>query len=185
MTEKWMFLFKLHTFCLFTYLFSTLSLYSLIFVFVYLFIAFEEQCKQIHKICYEKVSRRKHTEVLLSDSITYHVLRILLSALFIVSGVPDIHDIVLVVTYTTDNAPTWYSHGESTVVTKLQTIMFRYQIESIWIMLERYPSVVIRYNVWFCCADNEPLHSTTIKKQNNFPAESKFQHVPVRGTSNQ
>jgi len=67
----------------------------------------------------------------------------------------------------------------------LDSIMFRYQRESIWIQLERYPSVMIRYNAWFCCAGDESSDSTTIKAESNFPAKSKFLHVPTCGTSNQ
>jgi hypothetical protein len=57
-------------------------------------------------MCYEKITRGKHAEVILRDFITCYVLRILRSALFFVPGVPDIRDIVVGITYTTDNAPT-------------------------------------------------------------------------------
>jgi hypothetical protein len=98
-----------------------LFIYLFIYFRIYLFIAFEEQCKKMgkfYKMYYEKISHGKHAEVILSDLTTCYVLRILHSALFIVPGV---HDILLGVTYTTDNAPTCYYHDESTVVTKLQT----------------------------------------------------------------
>ena len=66
----------------------------------------------------------------------------------------------------------------------LDSIMFRYQIESIWTLLERYASVMIRYNARFCCAGNESSDST-IKTDNTFSEKSKFLHVPICGTSNQ
>lgn len=66
MREKWVFLLKIHTFSLFTYWYSTVSLYVLILVFIYLFFAFEEQCKK---------KKRKNSQNMLRENVTWKACR--------------------------------------------------------------------------------------------------------------